>query len=455
MPGRIKGAGTLTSSTPIDPALWELLAERFGANAPRPSAAVIPNFGGFASFVEQEARAEFYRFWVYELLDEELVRGFPLEAAYPDRIPPTLPFTEAAVQRHRHEPKSRAYLFALNLLVTYALGWLPERPLYPLGPWEAGSEGASRAREVLVTDIFKKKISKVAWKAFKQWSPRDVRMEDVRQEANLIARRLISGETLDEMARNVAKADTWERRNDPALDPLEFRLTQGLQEAYKRALNTRPATHTADSERELRSLVKEGEQFILVPLAGTFALFMRRNETGYSGQMVCLNEPTPPVDALRLVLLARRDTVDALESGEKSSGKSFWVHHDANLVTHLFGLNFSRGRLLQELRDWLHRKVMSDWKLRGLKDNLSPTAGESRPTLSEEEFDRIDWRGLIGNRAATPLNIAIIKARQVYDLSGGVLRNYLADQGLQPPSADAIRQRLRYLKKLLEPHRKQ
>lgn len=324
-----------------------------------------------------------------------------------------------------------------------------------MGPWEAGSEQASRAREVLVTDIFKKKISKVARKAYKQWSPSDVGLEDVRQEANVIAGRLISGETLEEMARNVAKADTWERRHDPALDPLEFRLTQDLQEAYKGALNTSPATHIAGSERELRSLVKEGEQFILVPLAGTFALFMRRNESGYSGQMVCLNEPTPPVDALRLVLLARRDTVDALESGGKSSAKSFWVHHDANLVTHLFGLNLDRGRLYQELRDWLHRKVMSDWKLRELKDNLSPTQGESRPTLSEEEFDRIDWRRLIGSRAATPLNLGIVKARQVYDLRGRVLRNYLADQGLQPPSADAIRQRWRYLKKLLEPHRRQ
>ncbi len=255
----------------------------------------------------------------------------------------------------------------------------------------------------------------------------------------------------------MAKVDTWERRDDPALDPLEFRLTQILQEAYKRAPNTGPATHNASSERELRSLVKEGEQFILVPLAGTFALLMRRIESGYSGQMVRLDEPTPPVDALRLVLLARRDMVDALESGEKSSGKSFWVHHDANLVSHLFGfgLNFSRGRLLQELRDWLHRKVMSDWKLRPLGDYLSPTEGKSRPTLSEEEFDRIDWRGLIGSRAATPLNLGIIKARHVYDLRGRVLRNYLADHGLQPPSADAIRQRWRYLKKLLAPHRKQ
>lgn len=455
MPKRIRVARRLTSGTPIDPPLRELLAERFGANAPRPSAAVIPNFGGFASFVEQEARAEFYGFWVYELLDEELVQGFPLEAAYPDRIPPTLSFTEAAVQLHRQEPKSRAYLFALNLLAAYALGWVPERPLYPMGPWEAGREQASKAREVLVTDIFKWKISKVALMVYEQWPPRDVGLDDVQQEANVIAMRLISGQTLEEMARNVAKADTWERRDDPTLDPLEFRLTQILQEAYKRAHNTGPATHNASSERELRSLVMKGEQFILVPLAGTFALFMRRSESGYSGQMVRLGEPTPPVDALRLVLLARRDMVDALESGEKSGGKSFWIHHDANLVTHLFGLNFNRGRLLQELRDWLHRKVMSDWKLRPLGDYRSPTEGTSSPTLSEEEFDRIDWRGLIGSRAATPLNLGIIKARHVYDLRGRVLRNYLADHGLQPPSADAIRQRWRYLKKLLAPHRKQ
>ena len=73
--------------------------------------------------------------------------------------------------------------------------------------------------------------------------------------------------------------------------------------------------------------------------------------------------------------------------------------------------------------------------------------------LTEEEFEDIDWQQLLPKRAAMPLNIAIIKAHKVYDLSGLRLRNFLADQGLRPPSASALRQRWRYLKKLLASRR--
>ena len=74
--------------------------------------------------------------------------------------------------------------------------------------------------------------------------------------------------------------------------------------------------------------------------------------------------------------------------------------------------------------------------------------------LTEEEFEDIDWLQLLPKRAATPLNIAIIKAHNVYDLSGGLrLRNFLADQGLRPPSASALWHRWRYLKKLLKSRR--
>ena len=154
-------SATLASSTPIDPPLNELLVRRFGIRV-QPSRAVIPNFGGFASFLKGRARRSFYRFWVNELLDDDLVERFPLETAYPDRIPPTLAFTEALVNRHREQPESRAYLFALNLLAVYALGWMPEKPLYPLGPWEATAKRARKAQEILVFDLFKGRIDAIA-----------------------------------------------------------------------------------------------------------------------------------------------------------------------------------------------------------------------------------------------------------------------------------------------------
>lgn len=464
MAGRIKGACTLTYSTPIDPLLRELLAERFGANAPRPSAAVIPNFGGFAGFLDEKARAEFYRFWVYELLDEELVQGFPLEAAYPDRIPPTLSFTEAAVQRHRHEPKSNAYLFALNLMAVYALGWVPEKPLYPLGPWEATAERARKAREILVFDLFKERIDRVAKNVYwlpveghgktPRWSVRDVGEKDVQQQAYILAMKLIGGETIEEMAKNVARAETWDRRHDPALDPLEFRLTQWLQEAHKLMPCNGPAAIVATDEQDVGTLISQ-EHLVVFPLAGSVALLMQPQGSGYSARTVYLTERVPPVDALRLVLIARRVKSDALESGEVTSGKSFWVHHDANLVTHLFGSRGRPGRLYQELRDWLRRKAGAEKSLVEFNDDCMGSSPPPSSTVSEEEFDRIAWKELLGGRVATPLNVAIIKARMVYRLSGRALRNHLADEGFQSPNADALRQRWRYLKKLLESRRGQ
>lgn len=444
-----KTQNALSSETPIDPPLSELLERRFGAEVIRPSPALIPNFGGFAGFLEGAARIEFYRFWVEELLDDDLVERFPLQAAYPDRIPPTLAFTEAFVNRHRGQPNSRAYLFALNLLAVYALGWTPERPLHPLGPWEAKSKRAARALEVLVFDILKKRIDKVARRAYVRYPTRDVEESDVCEQAYIVAAKLISGETLDEMAKHVATVDTWNRRNDPAADPLEFRLIQRLQETYKRTVRRDPTARVTGSESELRTLMNGAEQLIIVPMGGGLALMLRRTDSGYATFVVHQGEAMPPLDALRLVLMARRFKVDALESKTVSSGKSFWVHHDANLITHLFGSKGRQGRLYQELRDWLRRKTRSDWSLVELNESPVRRSFPPSDSLSEAEFDSINWSKLLPDRAATPLNLAIIKAREVHGLSGRPLRNFLADQGFQPPNAAALRQRWRYLLKLL------
>ena len=192
---------------------------------------------------------------------------------------------------------------------------------------------------------------------------------------------------------------------------------------------------------------------IIFPLAGSVALLMQSHGSGYSGRPIYLTEPAPPVDALRLVLLARRAKVNALESGEASRSKSFWVHHDANLVTHLFGSKGRPGRLHQELRDWLRRKARHSAGSSELKEYQIAAVVATDNLLTEEEFEDINWLQLLPKRAAMPLNIAIIKAHKVYDLSGLRLRNFLADQGLRPPSASALRQRWRYLKKLLASRR--
>ena len=180
---------------------------------------------------------------------------------------------------------------------------------------------------------------------------------------------------------------------------------------------------------------------------------LRRTESGYATVVVHQGEKSPPVHALRLVLMARRVKADALESRIVSSGKSFWVHHDANLTTHLFGSKGRQGRLYQELRDWLRRKARSDWSLVEFNESHVPGSFLPSDSLSEAEFDSINWSKLLPSRAGTPLNLAIIKARKVHGLSGRPLRNYLADQGFQPPNAAALRQRWRYLLKLLASRR--
>ena len=69
-------------------------------------------------------------------------------------------------------------------------------------------------------------------------------------------------------------------------------------------------------------------------------------------------------------------------------------------------------------------------------------------TLSAEEFNGIQWHRLLGS-LATPLNLAILEARRVDMLQGRDLRIRLLEQGFPPLSPDAIRQRLRHMKKKL------
>lgn len=50
---------------------------------------------------------------------------------------------------------------------------------------------------------------------------------------------------------------------------------------------------------------------------------------------------------------------------------------------------------------------------------------------------------------ANNVNMAILKGRTVHGLESRALRNYLRDQGVTPPSADAIRQRWRHMEQRL------
>jgi hypothetical protein len=115
-------------------------------------------------------------------------------------------------------------------------------------------------------------------------------------------------------------------------------------------------------------------------------------------------------------------------------------------VTHLFGILGRPGRVYQELRDWLRRErkarqVMEEWA-------ADQAMGTGTSRLSVKDFDEIQWHRLLGS-LATPLNLAILEARHVDMLHGRDLRIRLLEQGFPPLSPDAIRQRLRHMKKKL------
>jgi len=133
--------------------------------------------------------------------------------------------------------------------------------------------------------------------------------------------------------------------------------------------------------------------------------------------------------------------------------KSFWPYAAANVVTHLFGIRGRPGRLYQELRDWLGRDRSAHPATENVDDYVERLPSDRNvetavPRLSAEEFARIDWRRLLG-RSATPLNLAILEARYLDCLEGRELRMRLLERGFPPLAPDAIRQRVRHLKKEL------
>lgn len=122
----------------VHPELQRRLDRRFG---PDPEAkwgmraeGPLPNLGGLASLLPEEDQPAFFDFWANELLTEELLRDFPDASRYPDKLPPTLKFVIAAAEEHGPEPKSRAYLFCLNMLAIYAIGWRPDLATRPMLP---------------------------------------------------------------------------------------------------------------------------------------------------------------------------------------------------------------------------------------------------------------------------------------------------------------------------------
>src|SRR5439155_639253 len=133
----------------------------------------------------------------------------------------------------------------------------------------------------LVFDLFKGRIDAVAKRVYwlkvqadgkirwePRWSVTDVGEEDVQQQAYILAMKLISGEAIEDMAQNVARAETWDRRTDPASDPLEFRLTRWLQEGYKLIQRNGGAAIMAPEKLDVGALMDQGAHLIIFPLAG-------------------------------------------------------------------------------------------------------------------------------------------------------------------------------------------
>ena len=167
----------------------------------------MPNLGGLASLLPEADQPAFFDFWAAELLTEELFRDFPDWSRYPDKLPPTLKFVIAAAEEHKREPKSRAYLFCLNLLAIYAIGWrpdLPKRPMLPGAgamalPDKSGrheSPWAREAQDYLLEKCFARKIDKTAYLAFVRHAKNalpGIELEDVQVVARKFSRALIAG----------------------------------------------------------------------------------------------------------------------------------------------------------------------------------------------------------------------------------------------------------------------
>jgi hypothetical protein len=418
--------------TPCDPELKGYLGARFGSELVERwlgplERSLMPDLGSLLNFVPAEQRSRFLRFWVEELLTERLIWDHPWPSLMPHRSPPPLDFAIAALEEHRSQIASEAYLFSLNLLVVFALGWQPSRPLDPTLPWRSeylassrleggkGKADADRACEYLVDVVLARKIDQVARTAYTRHGRglKHIELDDVVQESRMLARRLIAGDTEESLARAIMSEGSPERELNPLARPLGPRRTGRM------------------GERLAEQRQEEGGA-------------LSRSDYEYWAR------------ALHLITGERLAVLDKIDEGRCPLLKSFWPHDAANLVTHLFGISGRSGRLYQELRDWLQRERTAHPETESV-DEIELADDEDAkvdiPRLSQEEFARIDWQRLLG-RSATPLNLAILEARYVDYLEGRELRLRLLERGFQPPAADAIRQRLRHLKKELAKRRK-
>ncbi len=396
--------------------------------------------GGFVSLLPEDEQPAFFDFWAIELLTEELFRRFPDESRFPDKLPPSLAFVVAAAEEHRREPKSRAYLFCLNLLALYAVGWRPDLPTRPMLPGVGTialpdkngrheSPWARKAQDYLVDKCFAKKIGKTAYQAFTRHAKgrvRSIKLADVQAIARQFSRALISGQTLDELARDMRRPKAWSSRVPPDQRPIEYQRVQRLQEELE------------------RYVLAAGDQWASNPERG---------------------ERESQLKAEQLALRERYELLERLEKGQSIRLGSFWPHRGISLVGYLFGTNGVNGQLYRRLRDWLKWEREHGPGVTAIEDvegqdrahqaltGSSPVERISEGwTMDEGTFDQLDdafWTGALG-KSAHALNIAILKGRLVYKLKGRTLRSYLRKQGFSPPSAEAIRSRYAHLRRKLQ-----
>ena len=406
----------------VHPELQRRLERRFGPD-PEPKGGLRaegpwPNLGGLASLLPEEDQPAFFDFWASELLTEKLFRDFPDESRYPDKLPPSLKFVIAAAKEHKLEPKSRAYLLCLNMLSIYAIGWRPDlanRPMLPgVGtmalPDKSGrheSPWARGAQDYLLDKCFARKIDKTAYRAFVGYAKNalpSIELEDVQVVARQFSRALIAGRTLDELAKDIQRPEGWSSEVPPDQRPIEYQRVQRLQEKL--------------------------EEYV----------------AGGGGE--------PQREAERLVLRDRCATLERLETGKPIRLGSFWPHEKTFLVGYLFGTNGVNGQLYRRLADWLkwERKQRGSTVVGDVEKWAEAEQPSEGWSIGEGEFDQIDeatWTRLLG-KSNSPLNVAILKGREVLGLKGKALRSHLRGQGFPSLSPEAIRSRRAHLRRILK-----
>lgn len=162
----------------------------------------------------------------------------------------------------------------------------------------------------------------------------------------------------------------------------------------------------------------------------------------------------PQREAERLVLRDRYATLERLETRKPIRLGSFWPHEKTFLVGYLFGTNGVNGQLYRRLVNWLkwERKQRGSTVVGDVEEwaeTEHPTEGES---TREGDFDRIIDEATLARclgKSYSPLNVAILKGREVFGLKGKALRSHLRGQGFSPPSPDAIRSRCAHLRRIL------